>query len=102
MIVLSSETHSVCVCTIHQNTKLMVDVFCSKINGFVCEENQKKELERQEEGQGMTVEQSNVERFLTDYKTLMKMVLCNVKNREYMLHRCEKCIVFQKLPSYVK
>ena len=28
MTVLSSGTHSVCVCTHHQNTKLLVDCFC--------------------------------------------------------------------------
>ena len=31
--VSSSGTHSVCVCTIHQNTKLLVDAFSGNING---------------------------------------------------------------------
>lgn len=30
--VSSSGAHSVCVCTIHQNTKLMVDAYCNVIN----------------------------------------------------------------------
>ena len=30
--VSSSGTHSVCVCTIHQNTKLLVDAFSGNIN----------------------------------------------------------------------
>ena len=97
----SSGTHSVCVCTVHQNTKLIVVAFCSTINR-VREENRKKKLERQEEGTGATVVQSNVEKFVTDYKILMKMVVGNVKNMECMLHRCENCPGFQKLQSYVE
>ena len=31
--VSSSGTHSVCVCTIHQNIKLLVDAFSGNING---------------------------------------------------------------------
>ena len=31
--VSSSGTHSVCVCTIHHNTKLLVDAFSGNING---------------------------------------------------------------------
>ena len=31
--VSSSGKHSVCVCTIHQNTKLLVDAFSGNING---------------------------------------------------------------------
>ena len=31
-IIFPSGTHSVCVCTVHQNTKLIVDAFCSAIN----------------------------------------------------------------------
>ena len=31
-VTISSGTHSVCVCTVHQNTKLIVDAFCSAIN----------------------------------------------------------------------
>lgn len=33
--VSSAGTHSVCVCTIHQNTKLMVDAFCNTINNSI-------------------------------------------------------------------
>ena len=66
------------------------------------EENRKKKLERQEEGTGATVVQSNVEQFVTDYKILMKMVVGNVKNMECMLHRCENYPGFQKLQSYVE
>lgn len=48
-------THSVCVCTAHQNTKLLLDPA------------------------------------RLDYKDLMKMIVCDIENRDCMINRCEEC-----------
>ena len=60
--VLSSGTHSVCVCNQYQNTKLLVDSFCSAV---------KPKLKRKAEES----ENKNVPKFDIIYKDLMAMVL---------------------------
>ena len=57
MTVGPSGTHSVCVCTYHQNSVLLV---------------------------------SAIDWNLT-YKDLMKIMVCNIDNRDCMVHRCENC-----------
>ena len=76
MTVSSSGTHSVYVCTHHQNTKLFVDSFCSAI---------KTQLKRKAEES----EDRNVPKFDITYKDLMPMIVCDTTNLECMVHRCK-------------
>ena len=76
--VLSSGTHSVCVCTQYQNTKLLADSFCSAV---------KTKLKRKAEES----EDKNVPKFDIIYKDLMAMVVCDTTNLECMVHRCKNC-----------
>ena len=53
----ASGAHSVCVCTIHQNVKLMVDAINTKMS----------------------------------YKDFVSLVVCDINNKECMVHRCKNC-----------
>ena len=98
-VTISSGTHSVCVCTVHQNTKLIVDAFCSAINKSItkCErdfyKNKSKQMEADEEQEyeqkGET--EQNFSLFNATYKNMLAMVVCNVQKMECMVHRCHKC-----------
>ena len=97
--VTSSGTHTVCVCTTHQNTTLAVDAFSSMVNSHICAKNQQERHDRETEG---NVESSQeIPKFETDYKDLMKKVVCNIENLECMVHCCEKCPGFQNLESFL-
>ena len=90
--VSSSGTHSVCVCTIHQNTKLHVDSLSSTINRCIKQINEKENLE--EDNQGLQT-------FNIDYKTLMQIIVCDIECLECMVHRCEKCPGYNNLESFI-
>ena len=90
--VSSSGTHSVCVCTIHQNTKLHVDSLSSTINRCIKQINENENLE--EDNQGL-------QKFNIDYKTLMQMIVCDIECLECMVHRCEKCPGYNNLESFI-
>ena len=92
--VSASGTHSVCVCTSHQNTKLIVDAFTSTINKCI-----KKFNEHDEE------DDSNIEMLQNidiDYKQLMQIIVCDINSMECMVHRCEKCPSFGNLQKYLE
>ena len=61
--VSSSGSHSVCVCQIHQNTKLMVDGYCSVINRAIKRQEQAHWKERAEKAErdGEPIENPNVQ-----------------------------------------
>ena len=89
--VSSSGTHSVCVCTHHQNIKLIVDCFCSTV---------KTQLKRKaEESENKSVE---VPKFDIRYKDLMGMVICDTTNLECMLHRCKNCPGYPALEKFIR
>ena len=63
-----SGTHSVCVCTYHQNAVLLVGAIDWNLT----------------------------------YKDLMKIVVCDIDNRECMVHRCEHCPGAAALQSFLE
>ena len=65
--VSASATHSVCVCTSHQNTKLTVDAFTSTINKCI-----KKLNEHNLEDDNNAQMLQNLD---TDYKKMMQMII---------------------------
>jgi len=60
--------HSVCVCTHHQNVKLMVAAISSQLN----------------------------------YKDLMSMIVCDVNNKDCMLHHCGECPNINVLKTFIR
>ena len=68
IIVGSSGTHSVCVCTYHQNAKLLVSAI----------------------------------KWQKKYKALMNIIVCNVDDRECMVHRCSNCPGTKALRLFLK
>ena len=87
--VSSSGSHSVCVCTHHQNTKLMVDGFCSAVNTHL-----KRRAKESEDSTPVTL-------YSVTYKDLMEKVVCDTTSLECMVHRCENCPGFEALEEYV-
>ena len=75
--VTSSGAHSVCVCSIHQNAKLLVDSFCSTIN---------------------EQESSNIK---ITYKDLMEKIVCRTDEIKCMLQRCENCPGSRTLHTFI-
>ena len=63
----ASGTHSVCVCSIHQNAVLLVDAIDWDVT----------------------------------YKDLMGKLVCNIDNRECMMHRCESCPGSSSLKAFL-
>lgn len=61
-------THSVCVCQLHRNPKLMLDA---------CDFN--------------ALQGSNRERNLSDYKSLLKVMICENSTERCHLRSCSKC-----------
>ena len=55
LLVLTSGTHSVCVCTYHQNMKLLL----APLN--------------------------------VTYQGIFPLIVCDINNKEYMVHRCPNC-----------
>ena len=99
MTVSSSGTHTVCVCPIHQKTHLTVDAFSSVVNSHI--QAKYRELQREETNEN-TSEHTDIPKFDSDYKDLMKMIVCDIENLECMVHRCEKCPGYQNLQSFVE
>ena len=90
--VSSSGTHSVCVCTQHQNTKLLVDGFCAVIDKVV-----KQRARNSDDANAVVVEKINV-----TYKDLMEKIVCDTTNLECMVHRCDNCPGYTALEAYVR
>ena len=68
----SSGSHSVCVCSIHQNTKLIADSFSAIIS----------------------------ERY--SYKDLMSYIVCDIEDKNCMMHRCDKCPGKSSLKKFIE
>ena len=96
--VSSSGAHSVCMCTIHQNTQLIVDAFSSTVNSHIRAKNQEKRKEEIEDSFKII----DIQKFECDYKDLMKMIICDIDNLECMVHRCVKCPGYQNLQCFVE
>ena len=69
----ASGSHSVCVCTSHQNVKLMLSSFPVK-----------------EDGNSLT------------YRDLLEKLVCSIDQSICMLHRCEQCPGSLSLHSYIE
>ena len=89
--VSASGTHSVCVCTSNQNTKLTVIAFTSTINKCI-----KKLNEHNLKDDNNVQMLQNLD---TDYKKMLTMILCDTDNMECMVHQCEKCPGFNNLQA---
>ena len=87
--VSSSGTHNVCVCTIHQNTILIIDAFSSVINSCIRAKNRSQP------------EEPEIPKFDLSYQDLMQKIVCDVKSLECMVHRCEKCPGYNALKSFI-
>ena len=99
MTVDSSGAHSVCVCTIHQNTHLVVDAFACVVNSHIRAKNRLDRQKKEENNE----EHTDIPKFKVDYKDLMKKIVCDVDNMECMVHRCEKCSGgYEKLQTYIE
>lgn len=72
-----SGTHSICVCTIHQNFKAMMDA---------------AELPRLTQ---------NLENRLLDYKNCLKLIMCRNQNPTCYLNECKFCPDIDKFSNYV-
>ena len=94
--VSSAGTHSVCVCTIHKNTKLMVDAFCNVVNKRIKKLNRSKEQTEGNEGSHSSTFEE-IPKFEMGYRDLMAMVVCDVNEMECMVHRCEIYPGFESL-----
>ena len=101
--VSSAGTHSVCVCTIHQNAKLMVDAFCNAINKSIQQEERAyiKEMSQLKEGEKYDEDKDFSLHNIT-YKELLDMVVCDSEKMECMVHRCDKCPTFTALETFLK
>ena len=94
----SSGTHSVCVCTVHKNTKLIFDAFCSAINksikkrekDFYKNKNKQMEADKEKEYECRDETEQNFLLFNITYKNVLAMVACNVQKMECMVHQCHK------------
>ena len=94
--VSSSGTHSVCVSTIHQNTKLLIEELSTIINNYL----KQREKEKEEEVHIATDTVTEAEKFTLTYKDLMKMIVCDTEQLECIVHRCENCPGFQVLQTF--
>ena len=99
--VTSAGTHSVCVCTNHQNPKLMVDAFCNVINRSIKSRERayiKEHAEREENSN----DQEDFPLYNITYKDLLQLVVCDTENMECMVHRCDSCPTFTALKEYLE
>ena len=102
--VSSAGTHSVCVCKIHQNAKLMVDAFCNTINTVIKRRKQayfKENAEREYNGND-ELEKEDFSSYNVTYKDLLQVAVCDTENMECMIHRCESCPTYSALQSYLE
>ena len=94
-----SGTHSVCLCTVHQNTKLIFDAFCSAINKsikkrekhFYKNKNKQMEADKEQDYECRDEIEQNFSLFNITYKNMLAMVVCDVQKMECMVHQCHKC-----------
>ena len=101
----SSGTHSVCVCTVHQNTKWTVDTYCSAINksvkkrekDFYKNKNKQMEAEQEQEYEHKDEAELNFSLFNVTYKNMLTM-----EKMECMVHHCHKCPTYTALREYVE
>ena len=106
----SSGTHSVCVCTVHQNTKLIADAFCSAINKSIkkCErdfyKNKRKQIEadKEQEYEHKGGTEQNFSLFNATYKNMLATAVCDAQKMECMVHWCHKCPTCTKSREYVE
>ena len=105
--VSSSGTHSVCVCQIHQNSKLMVEGYCNVLNRTIKRRERaywKEQAERAErDGQPIeTVEQQEQFPLINStYKDMMSLMVCDTDKLECMVHRCENCPTSSSLRQHI-
>ena len=105
-----SGTHSVCLCTVHQNTKLIFDAFCSAINKSIKKrerdfyKNKRKQIEadKEQEYEHKGGTEQNFSLFNATYKNMLAMAVCDVQKMECMVHRCHKCPTYTALREYVE
>ena len=103
-----SGTHSVCLCTVHQNTKLIFDAFCSAINKSIEKrerdfyKNKNKQMEADEEHGRKDKTEQNFSLFNVTHKNMLAMIVCNIQKMECMVHRCHKCPTYTALREYVE
>ena len=91
----SSGTHSVCVCTVHQNTTLIADAFCSAINKSIKKrgrdfyKNKRKQMEadKEQEYEHKGGTEQNFSLFNATYKNMLAMAVCDVTNAQHAQHR---------------
>ena len=81
------------MCTIHQNTKLLVDAFSGNINGYM------RRINRAAAGDA---DGEEVEKFEVTYRDLMKIIVCDIENLKCMVHRCENCPGSDALHTYLQ
>jgi hypothetical protein len=96
----------VCVCTHHQNTKLMVDAYCTVINRTIKRREREywKEKAARDGEQLESLEEEHHEEFSlinTTYKDLMAMIVCDTEKLECMVHRCDSCATSSSLREHV-
>ena len=91
--VSSYGTHSVCVCSIHQNSILMTDALSSEVNKTITRKN--KENDKDEN-------RKKLDKYEITYKDLMKKIVYDIDNLECMIHRCENCPVYDALQKYLE
>ena len=106
--VSSSGSHSVCVLEIHQNTKLMVDAYCTAINRTIKQRERAYWKERAEraERDGVPIEnpeeqQEEFPLINTTYKDMISMIVCDAEKLECMVHRCDDCATSSSLHEHV-
>ena len=102
--IAASGSHSVCVCKIHQNAKLMVDTFSGTVNTAIRKREREylQEIaEREENGDSPLAEKSFPLCNVT-YKDLMKIAVCDLDNMQCMVHRCDSCPTYTALQLYIE
>ena len=89
-----------CVCSIHQNSKLMVDVLRTEMNHSIRARKTEKEKELVESRR--QPDEEEVTKYEETYKDLMNYIVCNMESLECMVHRCEKCPGRNALQSHLE
>ena len=91
-----------CVCTIHQNTKLMVDAFCNAINKSIKRRERAYDKEQAENGENDGERQEeDFTLYSTTYKDMLGIVVCDTEKMECMVHRCDSCPTYTALRDYI-
>ena len=101
-----SGTHSVCLCTAHQNTKLIFDAFCSAINKSIKKRERdfykNKNKWKQTNNMDAKIKQQNFLLFNVTHKNMSAMIVCNIQKMECMVDRCHKCPTYTALREYAE